>query len=255
MPSTWIEMTKPMTSRCAPPCSMWSGVMIITVTIAACAQAIATTAAPTAGTSRTTSTKRPHDRPRGSGPTVGARPRRSPAPASSGSGRSRHHTQPGGDDEHHRADGEAARELGDARSTRATVPPDADEVGAGDGADRGRPHDDRERPGPVLLGREVGRGVARPAVDRGGRAQEQRAEEQHEHRVDDAGDDREHGTGGPDQVAGDQADASPAPAHHPRQPVRRRGRAEHLEGLREAGHRLAAGDVAGQQRGGRDARS
>ena len=41
MPRTWMEMTNPMTSRCAPPCSMCSGVMIITVTIAAWAQAIA----------------------------------------------------------------------------------------------------------------------------------------------------------------------------------------------------------------------
>ncbi len=93
MPSTWIEMTNPMTSRCAPPCSMWSGVMIITVTIAAWAQAIATTAAPTAGTSRTTATKRPHDRPRGSGPALGTTPAVSWA-RSSGSGRSRHDTHP-----------------------------------------------------------------------------------------------------------------------------------------------------------------
>ena len=102
------EMTNPMTSRCAPPCSMWSGVMIITVTIAAWAQAIATTAAPTAGTSRTTATKRPHDRPRGSGPALGTTPAVSWA-RSSGSGRSRHDDPPGRDDQDDGADGEAHR--------------------------------------------------------------------------------------------------------------------------------------------------
>ena len=66
--------------------------MIITVTIAAWAQAIATTAAPTAGTSRTTSTKRVHEPGWGPDSPPVTRPARCWA-TSSGSGRSRTHTQ------------------------------------------------------------------------------------------------------------------------------------------------------------------
>ena len=135
---------------------------------------------------------------------------------------------------------------------RATAAPDAGEVGAGDGPDGGRPHDDRQGAGAVLLGGQVGGGVARPVVDRRGGSQHERAEEQHDHGVDDAGDDGQDRSGRPDEVARDQPDTSPAAAHDAREPVGGRGRAEDLEGLREAGHRLAAGDVAGEERGGRD---
>ena len=387
MPSTWMEMTNPMTSRCAPPCSMWSGVMIITVTIAAWAHAIATTAAPTAGTSRTTSTNAPYgarvdrcavgddgrggdrrarpaqteqeepgeDLPRrplgreaaqrerdqqhhspgdqdaratepvrrppdhrregehaehvdrddepddlqvgttvlhverrhdhhGHHGRVGARHRHHgradrghvaddldesrPRPTAGldalGRGHARRrlrqeervrpqpHPHPsGGEDEHDGADGEATGELGDPQPPGGRAA-DADEVGAGDRADGRGPHDDRERPRAVLLGREVRRGVARRAVDRRGRPQQQRPRQQHQHRVHDTGDHGEPGAGSAHQVAGDQADPASAAPHHPRQAVRRSGRAEHLEGLRQPRHRLAAGDVAGQQRRGGD---
>ena len=159
MPSTWIEMTNPMTSRCAPPCSMWSGVMIITVTIAAWAQAIATTAAPTAGTSRThrdeaaprpaarLGTRAGHDPGGllGEEQRVGTQPPRHP---------------PGRDDQDDGADGEATGQLGHAHGA-GDGRSDAGEVGAGDGPDGGRPHDDRQGAGAVLLGGQVGRGVAR----------------------------------------------------------------------------------------------
>jgi hypothetical protein len=156
----------------------------------------------------------------------------------------------GGEHEDDRADGEPAGELRDPAGARHRTA-DPDQVGAGHGADRRRPDHDRQGTRTVLLGRQVGGGVARRAVDRRRGTQQDGAEQQHQHRVDDAGDDREHCTRGAEEVAGDQADATPAPAHHPRQGVRRSRGAQDLEGLCQPGHRLAAGDVAGQERGGR----
>ena len=88
---------------------MCSGVMIITVTIAACAQAIATTAAPTAGTSRTVAVKRDHDLVgvlgRGDG-CGGLGEEQRVGPEAYGDPAGRHH-------ERDRADREPAGELGD----------------------------------------------------------------------------------------------------------------------------------------------
>ena len=105
-----------------------------------------------------------------------------------------------------------------------------------------------------LLGREVGGGVARAAVGRGGRAQQHGAE-----RAAPASSRRRPATtastapDGAEQVAGDEPDAAAAAAHQPGEQEGRGGGAEHLEGLRQPGHALAAGDVAGEQGGGRDA--
>ena len=54
MPRTCPLMTSPMTSRLAPPWSMWIGVITMTETITAWLRAMPTTAARTSGVCRMT---------------------------------------------------------------------------------------------------------------------------------------------------------------------------------------------------------
>jgi hypothetical protein len=65
IPSTCTEITTPMIRSSDPPCSMCSGVITITLTIAACAPARPSTAKPSTGRSRTAARARPHDVPVG----------------------------------------------------------------------------------------------------------------------------------------------------------------------------------------------
>ena len=154
-----------------------------------------------------------------------ARPRRASWASEQRVGPQAHtQTQPAASDEHDRADREPAGELGDARGTGRTAPPTPVRLGPATApmvVAHTTTDSARARCSSV---RQVGRGVARPAVDRRGRPSSTAPSEQHEHRVDDAGDDGEHRAGGPDEVARDQADTAPAAAHdaaRARRPQRR----------------------------------
>ena len=67
MPSTWMLITKPMTSSVAPPWCMCSGVITITATITACASGQRGDAGGDPGRVRTTSTDPAPRRRRGAG--------------------------------------------------------------------------------------------------------------------------------------------------------------------------------------------
>lgn len=99
--------------------------------------------------------------------------------------------------------GEQRETQGSRRDRRAR----ADEVGADDAADGGRPHDDAEVTRAVLRVREVGTGIPRLAVGcRGAAEQHARDEEQRKLRITPA--DEADRTGRGQHVAEDQAGAA-----------------------------------------------
>ena len=200
--------------------------MIITVTITAWAQGHRGHAG---GHDRRVTHHRDEPAPR---PVRGRAPRRARAPppgrGSSGSGRSHHHTHPAATSMPTQPDRERPGQLGHAQERGEPRPPPvrfgpatAPTVVAHTTTDRARAR--------CSGGREVGRGVARPVVDRRGRSQHDRAEEQHGNESTTPATTDSTAPVAADQVARDQADTSAAAAHHAREPVRGDGRAEHLQ--------------------------
>ena len=250
MPSTWMLMTRPITSSAAPPWSMCSGVITMTATMTACAEASARTAAGMPGWARSRAARSARDR-------RVARAARVLARHLAGQ-QQRVRPQQGDHDERrgqgrHQADEEGAGQHREARARPARSPAGPTRLGPAT-APTVVAHSTSESARPLCCGRrEVGRGVARGQRGRGVGPEQQRAGQQQREGAHRAADHAQAGADGAEQVAQRQPGSTTSPAHHARQQVRRAGGAEDLDGLHETGQRGVAGDALGQDRGHGDA--
>ena len=245
-------MTRPMTSRLAPPWSMWIGVITMTDTMTAWLRAIPTAAARTSGVWRMTA----HGRSSVPG---SASPVSSCAPteraSSSGSGRSRAPITAAAASSASDGEHEGAGLLRDVQPSRDHGAGSA-EVGSENRTDRRRPHHGAEVAPAAGREREV-RGRVPALQVRGGRpprgAPSRRAA---------TGRTGSHPTtrhspppSGAGEVADGQARAATVAGHERRQDRRDDRRAEGLGRLRQPGEAVRARDVLGQQRADGDRRA